>query len=91
MAGKGKVTGGLLDEPIAINSRADVNRARVLPQVRAKRDTQKPAAAPAPAPSGGGDDDTSQPKSGFDYVAKRNRLMKRISTRGGSRSATRRA
>lgn len=91
MPGKGKVTGGLLDEPISINSRADVNRARVLPQVRAKREAPAQKTAPAPAPSGGGDDDTSQPKSGFDYVVKRNRMMKRISGRANGRSGVRRA
>lgn len=83
----GKVTGGLLDEPYPIRSRGDVNRARVLPQVRSKRETAAPkASAPASAPA-----ESEQPKGGFDYVVKRNRLMKRISARGGQRSGTRRA
>lgn len=89
MAGaKGNVTGGLLDEPYQINSRADVNRARVLPMPRAKRETKAPAAAvPSPAPAG----ESEQPQGGFDYVAKRNRMMKRISARGGRRSSVRSA
>lgn len=89
--GKGKVTGGLLDEPIAINTRGDVNRARVLPNVRAKK--ERPAvAAPSPTPAPAGEErESEQPKSGFDYVLRRNRMMKSISGRATKRSSTRRA
>lgn len=84
----GKVTGGLLDEPYPIKSRGDVNRARVLPMPRAKREPATPkASAPAPA----GETESEQPKGGFDYVVKRNRMMKRISGRANGRSGVRRA
>lgn len=91
--GQGKVVGGLLDEPIAINSRGDVNRARVLPQVR-ERKARPAVAAPTPAPAPAGEresDDTGQAKSGFDYVVKRNRMLNKISGRVRNRSTTRRA
>lgn len=89
MAGKGKVTGGLLDEPYEIKSRGDVSRARVLPMPRAKREAAKPApkAAVDETPAR----ESEQPKSGFDYVAKRNKMMRGISHRGGRRSSTRSA
>ena len=83
-----KVAGGLLDEPYPIKTRGDVNRAKVLPMPRAKRETKAPAAAvPSPAPAG----ESELPQSGFDYVVKRNRMMKRISARGGRRNGTRNA
>jgi len=100
MAGsKGNVTGGLLDEPYEIKTRGDVNRARVLPLPRglnsgvanAQRkgqdlgmDVARKQRKAAPAES-------EQPQGGFDYVRRRNEMMKKISTRGGRRSSVRRA
>jgi hypothetical protein len=82
---------GLLNEPHPINKRSDVNRAKVLPLPRAKRESKSrpsPSAAPdPPAPAG----ENTAPQSGFDYVMRRNRMMKSISGRARSRSATRRA
>jgi len=83
-----KVTGGLLDEPYPIKTRGDVSRSRVLPLPRATTKAAAPkAAAPVPTPAG----ESEQPKGGFDYVVKRNRMMKSISGRARRSSGSRRA
>lgn len=100
-----KVVDGKLDRPYPINSLADVSRARVLPppkmqskaaeygyqrgqkvaedvtrklrkDTRGKTDVQP---------------DDERPKGGFDYVVRRNRMLKGISGRTRPRSQSRRA
>ena len=85
----GKVTGGLLDEPYPIKTRGDLNRARVLPLPRAAATRAAPKAAVDEAPKG----DSEQPKGGFDYVVKRNRMLRGVSSRtmGRRRSSSRNA
>jgi len=86
--GQGKVTGGLLDEPYPIKTRGDVNRARVLPMPRAKSErAAPPKAAVDEAPKG----ESEQPKGGFDYIAKRNKMMRGVRTSARRRSSTRNA
>lgn len=83
-----KVTGGLLDEPYPIKTRGDLSRSRVLPLPRASdigRPATKKAVPAAPAV------ESEQPQGGFDYIRKRNRLMKKIAGRVSPRSAGRRA
>lgn len=84
-----KVKDGFLERPLPINKRSDINRARVLPPPR-------PGSGDAPETPhrrvGGedamqkrepvGDRSLDQPKSGFDYVQKRNQMMRGISSRG---------
>lgn len=82
------VVNGQLSKPYPIRSKADVNRALVLPPPAAERPVARPAAK-KPTPKAPADDE--QPKSGFDYVVKRNRMLKRISGRAGRRARTVRA
>jgi len=82
-----KVTGGLLDEPYPIKTRGDVSRAKVLPLPRATARAKAAAPAPAPTPAG----ESEQPKGGFDYVVKRNRMLKPISGRARRSAGSRRA
>lgn len=76
-----KVEGGLLSHPLPIKTRGDVNRARVLPQVR-ETGTRPAASAPAPAAKPVmRDTSLDAAKGGFDYVSKRRRLQREISGR----------
>jgi len=77
---KPKVTGGLLDKPYPIKTRGDVNRARVLPQVRASGGDTKPALErmPKATPALERKQESERPMGGFDYVMKRRRLQREI-------------
>lgn len=91
-----KVVDGKLDRPYPINSMADVSRARVLPPPRVP--SRQPATREKKVDTRGKSstqpDDTvnttEQPVGAFDYVKKRNQMMRGISSRSGKRSATRR-
>ena len=78
MADTPKVVGGKLDRPYPIKSRGDVNRAKVLPPPRMDT-TPAPAAPSATPPTPSRDKSLDRPQGGFDYVVKRNNLMKGIS------------
>lgn len=79
-----KVVGGRLTKPYPIRSKADMNRALVLPPPIDERPAaKKPAAKPAPAATA--DEDAEQPKGGFDYIRKRRNLQKQLGVRGPAR------
>jgi len=86
-----KVTGGLLDEPYPIRTKGDVNRALVLPRPRPTSDErlERRVAPKAPAKKAAPADE--QPKGGFDYVRKRNRMMRGVSSRARRSNGSRRA
>lgn len=82
-----RVEGGLLTKPYPIKTRGDLNRARVLPPPRPEA---KAPVVTTPAPSTSVQGKTlEQPRSGFDYVQKRNQLIKPISTRSSRRRLSR--
>ena len=76
------VSNGRLSKPYPIRTRGDVNRARVLPPPVDERPAAKKA-APAPAAA------DEQPKGAFDYVVKRNRMMKQMGVRTKARTGRR--
>lgn len=86
---KPTVVGGLLSKPYPIKTRGDISRARVLPQPRSEEKAPTTPVAPATTKAPAED---SQPRGAFDYVKRRNQLMKGVSVRGRrSMSGTRRA
>jgi hypothetical protein len=82
-----KVVGGRLTKPYPIRTKGDVNRARVLPPPIDERPAAKKAAPKAAAPAA---PDKEQGNSAFDYVVKRNRMLKGVrgpARRGGPRTS----
>lgn len=77
---------GNLTAPYPIRTRGDVNRARVLPPPEPETSAPvkaAPTAAPKPV--------DEQPKGAFDYVRKRNQMMKGVSFTGRRAVNSRRA
>lgn len=75
-----KVEGGKLTKPYPIKTAGDVQRARVLPPPRMS--TPAPTvSAPAPSAPARRMSGSEQPKSGFDYIRKRNALSREVSGR----------
>jgi len=67
---------GHLSEPYPIKTRGDVNRARVLPPPLSTAPPSRKEEQRAPVQR-----DLSQPKGGFDYVRKRNAVLREVSGR----------
>lgn len=90
-----RVEGGKLTKPYPIRTLGDVSRARVLPPPKVEKkaapargtakDVSKPNVDVDLEP---GDE---RPKGAIDYIQRRNRMMKGVSGRVRSRSASRRA